>query len=125
MQDSMEKVPGLGDIPLLGSLFKYKKRSHVKRNLMVFLRPTIIRTSEQSMSLTGDRYDYIRNAEIAGQPERTVILPNMDAPQLPPLQDGRMVGGPLSKQTAPGTSTNTPPVLPQISAPQQPAAEAK
>ena len=125
MQDSMEKVPGLGDIPLLGGLFKYKKRSHVKRNLMVFLRPTIIRTSEQSMSLTGDRYDYIRNAEIAGQPERTVILPNMDAPQLPPLLDGRMVGGPLSKQTMPGTSTNTPPVLPQISAPQQPAAEAK
>ena len=125
MQDGMEKVPGLGDIPLIGGLFRYKKRSHVKRNLMVFLRPTIIRTSEQSISLAGDRYDYIRNAEIAGKPERTVILPNMDAPQLPPLQDGRMIGGPLSRQTAPGTSTSTPPVSPQISAPQQPAAEAK
>ena len=125
MQDGMEKVPGLGDIPLIGGLFRYKKRSHVKRNLMVFLRPTIIRTSEQSMSLAGDRYDYIRNAEIAGKPEQTVILPNMDAPQLPPLQDGRMVGGPLSKQAAPGTSTGTPPATPQIPAPQQPAAEAK
>jgi general secretion pathway protein D len=125
MQDGMEKVPGLGDIPLLGGLFRYKKRSHVKRNLMVFLRPTIIRTSEQSMSLAEDRYDYIRNAEIAGKPEQTVILPNMDAPQLPPLQDGRMVGGSLSKQTAPGTSTGTPPAPPQVSAPQQPAAEAK
>ena len=105
MTDDMEKVPGLGDIPLIGNLFKYKKRSHVKTNLMVFLRPTIIRNNEQSVSLAGDRYDYIRDAEIAGQPERTLILPNMDAPQLPPLQDGRIVGGPLAKQAEPGPSS--------------------
>jgi len=85
---------------------------------MVFLRPTIIRNNQQSVDLAGDRYDYIRNEEIAGQPERTTILPNMDAPQLPPMKDGRMVGGRLEqvfppiKQTAP---TQTP-------VPQQPAA---
>ena len=131
MQDSVEKVPGLGDIPILGGLFRYKKRSNVKTNLMVFLRPTIIRNNEESVNLSGDRYDYIRNAEIAGQPEKTIVLPNMDAPQLPPLQDGRMVGGPLAKQTQtgvnqaePGTPANTPPALPQNSAPQQPAAAA-
>jgi len=129
MQDSIEKVPGLGDIPIIGNLFQYKTRSHVKTNLMVFLRPTIVRNNEQSVSLAGDRYDYIRNEEISGQPERTIVLPNMDAPQLPPLQDGRMVGGPLVKQTQtgvkqaePGSPTNTPPELPQNPAPQQPAA---
>ena len=116
MQDSVEKVPGLGDIPIIGGLFQYKKRSHVKTNLMVFLRPTIIRSNEQSVSLAGDRYDYIRNAEIAGQPERTIVLPNMDAPQLPPLQNGRMVGGALvnqsgvyqsgANQTEPGVKQN-------------------
>ena len=104
MQDGIEKVPGLGDLPIIGNLFKYKKRSHVKTNLMVFLRPTIIRNNEQSVSLAGDRYDYIRNAEIAGQPERTIVLPNMDAPQLPPLQEGRVVGGPLVKQAEPSAS---------------------
>ncbi|HSM97511.1 MAG TPA: type II secretion system secretin GspD, partial [Gallionella sp.] len=125
MQDSVEKVPGLGDIPILGGLFQYKKRSHVKTNLMVFLRPTIIRSNEQSVSLAGDRYDYIRNAEIAGQPERTIVLPNMDAPQLPPLQDGRMVGGPLVQQAEPATPANAPQAIPQDSAvPQQPAAAA-
>ena len=126
MQDSVEKVPGLGDIPIIGGLFRYKKRSHVKTNLMVFLRPTIIRNNEESVSLAGDRYDYIRNAEIAGQPERTIVLPNMDAPQLPPLQDGRMVGGPLVKQTQTGVNQTEPgtPALPQNSAPQQPAAAA-
>jgi general secretion pathway protein D len=131
MQDGIEKVPGLGDIPLLGSLFQYKKRSHVKRNLMVFLRPTIIRTSEQSTSLAGDRYDYIRNAEIAGQPEHTTVLPNMDAPLLPPLLDGRMNGGPLfnrmdsgplSNKSEPNLPKNSQPELPQNPASQQPAA---
>ena len=39
VRDGLDKVPGLGDIPLLGSLFKYETRKHVKTNLMVFLRP--------------------------------------------------------------------------------------
>jgi len=45
MQDGVDKVPGLGDIPILGSLFKYEKRKHVKTNLMVFLRPVVLRNS--------------------------------------------------------------------------------
>jgi general secretion pathway protein D len=131
MQDSVEKVPVLGDIPIIGGLFRYKTRSHIKTDLMVFLRPTIIRSNEQSVSLAGDRYDYIRNAEIDGRPERTAVLPNMDAAQLPPLQDGRMVGGPLVqqaqsgvKQTEPVAPASAPQALPQNPAPQQPAAVA-
>jgi len=131
MQDSVEKVPGLGDIPFIGSLFQYKKRSHAKTNLMVFLRPTIIRSNEQSVSLAGDRYDYIRNAETAGQPEQTIVLPNMDAPQLPPLQDGRLSGGllfnrmdtgPFFNKTEPSAQKNAPQASPQNPVPQQPAA---
>jgi general secretion pathway protein D len=111
MQDTVEKVPVLGSIPIIGGLFRYKTRTHVKTDLMVFLRPTIIRSNEQSVNLAGDRYNYIRNAEIAGQPERTTVLPNMKAAQLPPLQDGRMVGGPLVKQTQSGV-IQTEPVSP-------------
>jgi len=122
MQDGIEKVPGLGDIPLIGGLFQYKTRSHVKRNLMVFLRPTIVRSTEQSVNLAADRYDYIRNAEISSQPERTIILPNMEASQLPPLENGRMVGGPLSNPGAsganPGASGNLNPSTPQNPTPQ-------
>jgi general secretion pathway protein D len=111
-------------------LFRYKTRTHVKTDLMVFLRPTIIRSNEQSVNLAGDRYNYIRNAEITGQPERTTVLPNMDAAQLPPLQDGRMVGGPLVHQAqsgvsqtepvAPAAEMQTPPAAEQKPAPQQP-----
>jgi len=122
MQDGVEKVPGLGDIPLLGGLFRYKTRNQVKRNLMVFLRPTIIRNNEQSVNLATDRYDYIRNAQITGKPEQTIVLPNMDPSQLPPLQDGRMVGGPLSKQGQPGIPASSPAPAPvQADVPEQPA----
>jgi len=109
-RDGVVKVPGLGDIPILGNLFKYQKRSRVKTNLMVFLRPTVIRNTEQSVSLAGDRYDYIRNAEIAGQPENSLVLPNLGAPLLPPLEDGKIVGGALSKTSkpAPNTAANQP-----------------
>jgi general secretion pathway protein D len=128
LQDGVEKVPGLGDIPLIGGLFRYKKRTHVKTNLMVFLRPTIIRNSEESASLAGDRYDYIRNQENRGQPDKATMLPNtespeMPAPRLPPLKDGKMVGGPLANQPESGNPANTPPPSPPQSAdPQQPAA---
>ena len=123
-RDSVVKVPGLGDIPILGNLFKYQKRSRVKTNLMVFLRPTVIRSNEQSVNLANDRYEYIRNEQIAAQPEQKLVLPDMGAPLLPPLQDGRMVGGSLSGQTEPGT-VNKQPELPQDTAPQEPpAAEA-
>ena len=96
---------------------------------MVFLRPTIIRNNEQSVNLAVDRYDYIRNAEITGQPERPLSLPNMDAPQLPPLQDGRMIGGVIVQTgrirlpSAPTERGKRQPGLPpQVPAPQQPAA---
>jgi general secretion pathway protein D len=126
MQDSVEKVPGLGDIPILGSLFRYKKRTHVKTNLMVFLRPTILRNNEESVSLAGDRYDYIRNAQIAGQPDQINLLPNNELPnmgelQLPPLKDGRISGGPLVNQSPTNIPPNTPPA-PQSAVPQQPPA---
>jgi len=137
MQDGVQKVPVLGDIPIIGGLFRYKTRTHVKTDLMVFLRPTIIRSNEQSMSLSGDRYDYIRDAEIAGKPGQNTLLPdsnmleNMGTAQLPPLQDGRMIGGPLAnqappqiKQAEPVAPANSPQAAHQQPVPQQPPAAA-
>jgi general secretion pathway protein D len=58
-EEITQQVPFLGRIPLLGWLFKYKQKEKKKTNLMVFLRPTIIRNSTESLSITRDRYDYI------------------------------------------------------------------
>ena len=111
LQDNEEQVPGLGSIPWIGNLFKYRVRTHNKTNLMVFLRPTVIRNTEQSTDLAADRYDFIRAAEIKNQPEETWLMPNMDAPLLPELTDGKMVGGNLSQgkvKLTPSATLSTP-----------------
>ena len=93
VNDGVEKVPGLGDVPVLGNLFKFQKRDRTKTNLMVFLRPTIIRSNDQSLSVSGDRYDYIRKVEQQAQPAKTMVLPDINAPVLPVLENGKPVGG--------------------------------
>lgn len=117
VQDGDEKVPGLGDIPVIGNLFKFQTRKRVKTNLMVFLRPTVIRNNEDSVSVAGDRYDFIRNAEIGGLPEKTLVLPNTGAPVLPPLENGRPVGGSLLQSVPPTDKALQQPAPPQSPAP--------
>ncbi len=56
---SVEKVPFLGDIPLLGRLFRSDSKSQTKTNLMIFLRPTIVRSAEDAQALTSQKFDYI------------------------------------------------------------------
>jgi len=53
---------------------------------MVFLRPVVLRDTQASASLTGDRYEYIRNEQLQTQAGAHLLLPNVAAPQLPPLQ---------------------------------------
>jgi general secretion pathway protein D len=114
VQDGQEKVRGLGDIPVIGNLFKYQSRKRVKTNLMVFLRHIIVRSNDQSVNLAGDRYDLIRNVEQTSQPGQTLLLPDMPAPVLPALQNGQPVGGGLvrSPLMPPMSTTPTPPAPP-------------
>lgn len=67
MQDSFsqgqDKVPLLGDIPIMGNLFKSQTRSHSKTNLMIFLRPIVMRDADSSNSLAMDRYREIRSLQ--------------------------------------------------------------
>jgi general secretion pathway protein D len=92
VEDGVEKVPALGDIPVVGNLFKYQTRKGTKTSLMVFLRPTVVRTNFQSVNVAGDRYEFIRNVQTESRGS-SVILPEVQTPILPPLQDGRPVGG--------------------------------
>lgn len=67
---NLTKVPGLGDIPLLGNLFRTQSRSYKKTNLMVFLRPYVMRDDDALETMTNDRYDYIRNQQQQVAPKR-------------------------------------------------------
>lgn len=85
VKDSTEKVPFLGDIPFLGALFRYEKRQHTKTNLMVFIRPYVLRTASASQGLTQERYDFLLGEQERGQVSGHLILPSMPAPTMPPL----------------------------------------
>ena len=88
LEDSMtissKNVPGLSNIPLLGALFRYDSRQRTKTNLMVFLRPYVLRDSRSSANVTLDRYDYMRRAQSNAQPGQHWLLPDMQGAQLPP-----------------------------------------
>jgi general secretion pathway protein D len=92
--DSEEKVRGLGDIPVIGNLFKYRTRQRNKTNLMVFLRPVIIRSKDDSNSISSDRYDYMRSAgEKVATPKDSFVLPDYGSPVLPALNRGQPPAG--------------------------------
>ncbi|WP_126968058.1 type II secretion system secretin GspD [Xanthomonas arboricola] len=69
-RQTVEKVPLLGDVPGLGALFRHKSRNRDKTNLMVFIRPTIIRDAADAQRMTAPRYTYLRDRQLAdGDPE--------------------------------------------------------
>ena len=84
-----EKVPLLGDIPILGNLFKGEARSRKKSNLMVFLRPVVVRDASSTETLSQDRYDFMRGAQQLGQPIPSLMVPINQAPVLPPLPESK------------------------------------
>ncbi len=65
---TLEKVPVLGDIPLFGELFRSRSKSRGKTNLMVFIRPTILRTAEDALALAERRYGYVRGQQLVANP---------------------------------------------------------
>ena len=101
VNDGMEKVPGLGDLPLLGGLFRYKTRSQTKTNLMIFLRPTVVRDSAHASAYSDDRYSYIIGEQKRLQPAHDAVLPDVVAPTLPPLPPSAKDSQPKASQPKP------------------------
>lgn len=87
MQDGIDRVPLLGDIPLIGHLFRSEKRKRMKTNLMVFLRPYVLRDTSSSDVLTGERYDFIRQKQAEFRMQPHFVLPDMQMEPLPELKN--------------------------------------
>ena len=81
--NSQERVPGLSDVPVFGNLFRAESRSRKKTNLMVFLRPVVVRDGAATGGLSLDRYEQMRGAQTQAQPGTSPGLPAMGAPILP------------------------------------------
>ncbi|HET8746067.1 MAG TPA: type II secretion system secretin GspD [Ramlibacter sp.] len=105
--NNQEKVPGLGDVPVLGNLFRSEARSRTKSNLMVFLRPVVVRDQTDSDALSLDRYDLMRTKQQNTQPAPSGLLKGVEgAPIVPePLKPVPPGLSPWSPLTAPPATT--------------------
>jgi general secretion pathway protein D len=112
---NQDKVPGLGDVPLVGNLFRSETRSRRKTNLMVFLRPVVMRDARETSNLALDRYDLMRSVQKDSQPVRSGVLGVNEAPVMPPQAPPTTPVPPLGS-TPPVRSladpNTTPPVIP-------------
>ena len=87
VQESVQKVPLLGDIPYIGHLFKSTSNSTRKRNLMVFLRATIIRDASLMSEISESKYNYMRADQIRKQEEGISLMSDKKLPILPEWND--------------------------------------
>ncbi|MEO5607804.1 MAG: type II secretion system protein GspD, partial [Polaromonas sp.] len=104
-----EKVPGLGDVPVFGNLFKSESRSRKKTNLMVFLRPVVVRDGAATDVLSMDRYDLMRTQQQQTQPVNSALVPVNESPVLPALP-GRPDIAPIPASIQPPFQLAPPPV---------------
>ncbi|MBS0293371.1 MAG: type II secretion system secretin GspD [Proteobacteria bacterium] len=117
-----DKVPLMGDLPVVGGLFRNEKRQRQKTNLMVFLRPMVIRDNATSDALVTDRYEAIRALQQASQPAPSAVMRAVsDAPVLAPLQGGAAAQRtPLAPLTLPNAPAPATPVAPADNSPTNP-----
>ncbi len=87
VQDASQKVPLLGDIPLLGRLFRNDAVQVIKTNLLIFIRPTIIRDDEQLAGATADKYRYIRDQQVLRRERGLMFLDDSSVPVLPEWEE--------------------------------------
>ena len=124
---TIERIPLLSDIPLIGELFRSRSRSRSKTNLMVFIRPTILRDRADNAAMTAQRYNYLRAEQLARNPEAEPeidmlvrdylgttppgIAPRGDDVIISalPISELRRVDGPLTDTDIPPSSAAPPP----------------
>jgi len=116
VKESTQKVPLLGDIPLLGWLFKYKSTTNEKKNLMVFLRPVIIRDAATAAAVTSGKYNALRNLQQEARDKGLLFMDDGRSPLLPPIDDflvrppSMPVEGSASSVDQPSSARGGPPV---------------
>ncbi len=119
--DGSDRVPWIGDLPLLGALFRYDARKRQKVNLMIFLKPSVVRNDSQGRALTSERYDYIMGEQLRSRPEPRQFWKDETVPTLP--AEGAMPGTPAGAIPAipPNGAMPAPPPASRAAPPAEPA----
>ncbi|MEG8017703.1 type II secretion system secretin GspD [Sphingomonas sp. LR55] len=113
---TIEKIPLLGDIPVLGHLFTSKAKQRSKTNLMIFIRPTILRTAEDSRKLTEQRYGYVRLQQGLQDPKEEPSIDQLIRDYMgaaPPIPSGPIPGSIEDPRIAVPVRTSTMVVRPK------------
>ena len=87
LRESDQRVPVLGRIPLLGNLFRARKTEKIKTNLMIFIRPTILRDARTTAFETNQKYNMIREVQQGQQGNDIQLMPGEQRPMLPPIDE--------------------------------------
>ena len=116
LEESVAKVPLLGDIPIIGYLFRYTNTTRDKTNLMVFIHPEILRNAEDNQNVTGGKYDYIRDQQMKIRQHGVYLLPDQESPLMSPMSDYLRLPPPFDQQQQAPSDNNAP------SPPDEPAA---
>lgn len=97
VRDTVNKVPGLGDIPVLGNLFRYRSSTVNRRNLMVFLQPTILRDAATEAAISNEKYNFIRTEQLKQRELGDSLSPRGSEPLLPewPTREGAPLTPPV------------------------------
>ena len=104
-REGENRVPILGAIPIIGELFKTRNGSKEKRNLMVFIRPTILRDGAAAAVETNSKYNAVRNLQLQRRKGKVTLLPGERQPTLPPIEELSKYADPTAgaRPPAPGT----------------------
>jgi general secretion pathway protein D len=105
VSESEDRVPGLGAIPVLGNLFKSRSGSRQKTNLLVFLRPKILRDQSATEATSTSQYNAIRGEEQSLHKGKITLLPGETQPSIPPIAPGN-----TSRPSTPSSDAQTDPV---------------
>jgi general secretion pathway protein D len=87
LQQTAQKVPGLGDLPIIGQLFRSQSTQKIKRNLMVFLHPVIIRDAASENIVSSGKYSYLRTQQLQQKAQGLPLMSDDEIPVLPNLND--------------------------------------
>jgi len=99
--DSTDKVPLVGDVPVIGQLFRYDNRKRSKTNLLIFLKPTVVRTGSTAAALTGERYDYLIREQERLHPTERFFWKDPTVPELPALPPAPLEPAPANAPLQP------------------------
>jgi general secretion pathway protein D len=103
LTESETRVPLLGSIPILGELFRTRSTQKTKSNLMVFIRPRVIRNAEQAAIETNAKYNYMRGLQLNRNEGKVKLMPKSQQPTLPELQGPTAPAQPVPGMEAAGT----------------------